>query len=470
MKKNKRLKIGISVLILALLLSTVSAFAAVPDDVKGKSYEQAVEALMEKGIITGDTDGSFNPDSNLTRAQACIIIVKSMNPSSAEVAGTATQPAQKSGFGDMSGYGWAEGYINYAVKNGVTKGYPDGTFKPGNSVTMNELVTMVLRAAGYQDEDLQGIWPENYMNKAAEMELLKGTPDTLPTYATKWIAAQVDFNALEAIAKANPDKETPDTDQQPASNVPDTASMTYVKGSFNDNMTTYNGRELADNVVIYTFGAEKDYKTSMTFSTKAADYKLSSVYKYKNVETPAFYKLDGNKIVAMVVPGDVGFSGYAYVVINGTLTMKNADGDSVNGLNVLAAANELKWAGKKGLTVPAKTGSASYLNGTVYELHMKKGEIQSILTAETHKGKYFEEFTGGSFETIQSYKNGVVELESGELWEIQDNATVYTIDADDAKEYKVGKQSNIKKGNEIRIYDIKDDDKDVGNIIVVRAK
>lgn len=470
MKKQKRLQIGISILILALILSTVSVFAAIPDDVKGKSYEQAVETLMEKGIITGDTDGSFNPDSNLTRAQACIIIVKSMNPPAAEVTGTATQPALKSGFGDMGGYGWAEGYISYAVKNGVTKGYPDGTFKPGNSVSMNELVTMVLRAAGYSDENLQGTWPENYMNKAAELDLLKGTPETLPTYATKWIAAQVDYNALDAITKANPEKDTPDTDQQSASNVPDTASMTYVKGSFNADMTTYNGRQLADNAVIYTYGAEKDYKTSMTFSTKAADYKLSSVFKYKNVESPAFYKLEGSKIVSMVLPGDVGYSGWAYVVVNGTLTMKNANGDSVTGLDVIAAGNELKWAGKKGLTVPSKTGSESYLNGTVYELYLKKGEIQSILTADTHKGKYFEEVTGGNFETIKSYKDGVVELESGDLCEIQDNATVYTIDAGNSKEYKLGRQSNIKKGNEIRIYDINDDDKDSGNIVVVRVK
>lgn len=470
--KHKKLPIRLTVLVLALLFSTVSAFAAAPDDVKGKTYEQAVEALMEKGIITGDTDGSFNPDTNLTRAQACIIIVKSMNPPAAEVVGTATQPALKSGFSDMKGYGWAEGYISYAVKKGVTKGYPDGTFKPGNSVTMNELVTMVLRAAGYHDETLQGTWPENYMSKASELDILKGAPNTLPTYATKWIAAQVDYNALEAIEKANPQKEAPNTDQQPVANVPDTASMTYVKGSFSADMTSYNGRKLADNVVIYTYGAEKDYKTSMTFSNKAADYKLSLVFKYKNVETPAFYKLDGGKIVSMVIPGDVGYSGWAYAVINGTLTMKNAKGESVNGLNVIVAGNEVKWAVKKGLDVPSKSGSGSYLDGTVYKLYLKNGEVQSISTTvtDTNNSKYFEELTNQSFKTIKSYKDGVVELESGDLYEVQDNATVYTIEAANQKEYKLGRQSNIKKGNEIRIYDIDDDDKDIGNIIVVRIK
>lgn len=467
MNKPKKLQARISILILALLLSTTGVFASVPDDVKGKSYEQAVDALIEKGILTGDTDGNFNPDFELTRAQACTIIVKAMNPPATEVTGTATQSVQKSGFSDMSGAGWAEGYISYAVKNGVANGYPDGTFKPGNSVSINELISMVLRAAGYTDDTLEGTWPEKYINKAVELDLLKGTPDPLPTDASKWIAAQIVYNALDTIEKANPQEDSSGSDQQNSSNVPDTASMTYVKGSFDANIASFNGKALADDVVVYTYGLEKNYSSKMTFSNKAADYRLDTVYKYKNVETPVFYQLEGGKIVSMIIPRDVGFSGWAYVVINGTQTMKNADGDSAAGLNVLAAGKEIKWVAKNGLTLPSKTGAGSYLNGTLYELNLKKGEIQSVLTSDTHRGKYFEELTSGSFEEIISYKNNVVELENGGLFEIQDNATVYIIDAGDQTEYNVGKQSNIKKGNEIRIYDISDDDKVIGNIVVV---
>ena len=116
------------------MLTTGLAFAAtIPSDVTGNVYEGAITALMEKGIITGDTDGKFHPDSRLTRAQACIMVVKAMSPPAAEVMGTPTQ-AIKSDFPDMSGYGWAEGYIGYAVKKGIVNGYPDGTFKPGDLV------------------------------------------------------------------------------------------------------------------------------------------------------------------------------------------------------------------------------------------------------------------------------------------------------------------------------------------------
>lgn len=472
MKKNNTIKNKLFKTLaftLILLLSSGGVFAAVPDDVKGQPYEAAVEALMDKGIITGDTDGNYNPDSTLTRAQACIIIVKTMDPPAAEVVGTATQPAPASGFSDMAGYGWAEGYIGYAVEHGVTNGYPDGTFKPGNDVTVNELVTMVLRAAGHSDESLGGTWPSNYMAKATELDLLKGLPETLPDYAAKWMAALVDYNALTLIEEANPQEEEQSPGQEIPAGVPDTSDMTFATGSFNAAMTTYDGKTLADDVKIYTYGLKKSYKSTMTFSNKSADYRTDTVNKYKNVETPAFYKLEDGEIVTMIVPQDVGFSGFAYVVINGTYSASNEKGDKVTGLDTLAAGKAIKWLGEKGLAaVPPKSGADSYLNGTVYELRLSNGVITSIFkSTESYRGKVFEEISGTDFVEIESYKNNVAELTDGNLYEIKDNATVYVLDADNPTEYKVGKQSAIKSGNQIRIYDMSDDDETSGDIIIV---
>ncbi|MDD2190732.1 MAG: S-layer homology domain-containing protein [Eubacteriales bacterium] len=471
--KNLLLKTIAITLILLLSSTAVFAGAGVPEDAKGQMYEEAVSALMEKGIITGDTDGSFHPDSDLTRAQACIIIVKSMGAPSAEVVGTATQPAAESGFPDMTGYGWAEGYISYAVKHGVTKGYPDGTFKPGNKVTMNEFITMALRAADYSDETLGGTWPLNYTGKAADLQLYKLIPAPLPELATKWMAAQFTHSSLELIEKANPPAEDQALLPETPKGVPDTANMEFDKGRFNLEMTAYNGKELADDVVIYTYGQEKNYKSTMTFTKKVADYRLETVNKYKYTETPAFYRVEDNKIVEMVLPKDVGFTGRAYGVINGTYASKNAEGDTVTGLNTIVAGNEVKWLGEKGLTgIPAKTGANSYLSGIVYELYLVDGEIRSIFkSTESHRGKVFDELSGTAFVGIDSYKNNVVKLANGNLFEIKDNATVYTMDDADRTEYKVGRQANIKSGNEIRIYDMTDDDNEVsGDIVVVLLK
>jgi len=196
--KRTLLKTLVALMVLALMSS--NAFAALPGDVKGQPYENAVSVLMEKGIITGDTDGNYHPNAELTRAQACTIIVKAMNPPAADLI---VIDSEKASFNDLAGYGWSQGYIAYAVKKGVTNGYPDGSFKPGKNVTTNELVTMLLRAAGYSDEELGGTWPKNYMDKAAELGILASMPDPLPANATKWMAAELTFSLLDEIEAAN---------------------------------------------------------------------------------------------------------------------------------------------------------------------------------------------------------------------------------------------------------------------------
>ncbi|MEL7657020.1 MAG: S-layer homology domain-containing protein, partial [Bacillota bacterium] len=470
-----------SVVMALLLLVSSFVFAAetteitVPSDVIGTAYEEAVTALVQKGIVTGDTDGKFNPEANLTRAQACIIVVKSMNPPVADVAGTATQSVVKSGFSDMAGYGWSEGYISYAVKNGVTKGYPDGTFKPGNKVTMNELVTMVLRAADFTDDSLGGIWPTNYMNKATELQLMTNLPEQFPTYATKWMAAQLDYNTLDKIEAANPPSETPaqGTDQDKPDAIQNVKAMTFTSSSFNSTITSYSGKTISKDVKVYTYGKKADYSATMTFTNKLSDYREDTVYKYKNVKTPAFYQLENGEITAMVLPMDVGFSGRAYGVFDDTITTMNKNSESVTGLVSLTATREITWLGKKGLSgVPSST---QYLQGEIYELNISDGEVQSIYKSSDagKKGDAFAEISsvGAVFVTVDSFKNNVVTIDAadgGTVFEVNDNASVYTIDSSNPTEYKVGHLASIRAGVEIRAYDITDDDKPTADIVVVK--
>ncbi len=247
MKRTLRNMLAVAV---TLALMSSNAFAAVPGDVEGQPYAVAVSALMEKGIITGDTDGSFHPDSELTRAQACTIIVKSMNPPAD------FGKAKTDVFSDMAGYGWAADYISFAVQKGVTKGYPDGTFRPGKNVTMNELVTMVLRAAGYSDEKLGGTWPGNYLSKADELKILQAIPTPLPVNATKWMAAEITYSLLDEIEAADlPDQgktEIPAKVQQVMDKVTELATH-YAKkldGDFGDKhaalMASGQGQEYKD--------------------------------------------------------------------------------------------------------------------------------------------------------------------------------------------------------------------------------
>lgn len=471
---KKHLFRSIAVVLILTLSAATAAFAAVPSDVKGTVYEEAVSALVEKGIITGDTDGSFHPDAELTRAQACVIIVKSMNVPTVEVIGSPTQPVVKSGFSDMSGYGWAEGYIKYAIDNKVVKGYPDGTFKPGNKVTMNELITMVLRAADYSDETLGGTWPSNFINKATELNLLTNIPTPLPEKATKWMAAQVDYNALDKIRAANPEPAAPSqgTDQDKAKDVPDTASMTFTIGTFNETMTSYSGKDIAKDVVVYTYGKSKDYSSTMTFSKKASDYRLDTVYKFKNVKTPAFYKVENNVIKAMVLPMDVGFSGKVYGVVNDVISTFDGNGDKVQALETLTATREITWLGKSGLTdIPSASGANGYLNGTVYEINVSNGIVKSVAvsTDPDKRGDTFQEISSSSaiFVDVKGFDNNTVELTDGRKFAVKENASVYVMDTDKEPVYRRASIGSIYDGVKIRAFDVIDDDETSADVVVV---
>jgi hypothetical protein len=154
------------VLVIALVLGSFSfAFATVatPSDVVDTDYETEVETLMALGVVNGYEDGTYKPAKVVTRAELAKLIIVELGYEDL-AGGTAN-------FSDTSGH-WAEGYIALASGLGLVNGYPDGTFKPDNTVSFDEAITMVLRGLGYNDECLTGTWPTNYKIKALNIDLL----------------------------------------------------------------------------------------------------------------------------------------------------------------------------------------------------------------------------------------------------------------------------------------------------------
>ena len=70
---------------------------------------------------------------------------------------------------------WGQQYAETAAKNGIVSGYPDGTFRPDNPVTYQEGVTILLNMKGYKKEVNNSVagWPYNYLNKAKDVGLLR---------------------------------------------------------------------------------------------------------------------------------------------------------------------------------------------------------------------------------------------------------------------------------------------------------
>ncbi|MFZ5646061.1 MAG: S-layer homology domain-containing protein [Bacillota bacterium] len=59
-------------------------------------------------------------------------------------------------FSDVAADHWAAGFISAGVKSGILKGYPDGTFRPENMVTRAELAALLVNLSGMETSQVTG--------------------------------------------------------------------------------------------------------------------------------------------------------------------------------------------------------------------------------------------------------------------------------------------------------------------------
>ncbi len=100
--------------------------------------------LYDLGLIKGDANGNLNVNSNLTRAEAVVIILNSMG----ELEEAKNYPENV--FKDVTESKWYAPYVNYAANKGIVSGVGGGNFAPEANVTIKQLYSLFLRAYGYR--------------------------------------------------------------------------------------------------------------------------------------------------------------------------------------------------------------------------------------------------------------------------------------------------------------------------------
>ena len=104
------------------------------DVAEGAWYNHAVSTLSAMGIVKGDSQGKFNPNAPITRAEFAAIAARFDDKANT----TAVD------FSDIASH-WAKDEISAAANNGWINGYTDGTFRPNNKITRAEAMTLVNR-------------------------------------------------------------------------------------------------------------------------------------------------------------------------------------------------------------------------------------------------------------------------------------------------------------------------------------
>ncbi len=113
----------------------------------GASYEAAIMWAVEAGVTSGYADGTFRPDATCTRGQVVTFLYRAMgSPAVTTTENPFADVAEESVFYDA---------ILWAVENGITTGYADGTFRPGDTCTSAQVITFLYRAMGEPETDFE---------------------------------------------------------------------------------------------------------------------------------------------------------------------------------------------------------------------------------------------------------------------------------------------------------------------------
>ena len=186
--------------VLALVLAFACAFtmfagAAFTDQADIESSD-AVDTLVALGVIQGYTDGSFRPETTVTRAEMAKMIYTILNGGNDDASAYENLPTS---FTDLT-EDWYKGYVKYLQNSDIIAGTSATTFAPNETVTGVEAAKMMLVAAGYTPDKagLTGLsWRVNTMRYANANSLFADVNCDINSGLPRQYAAQILYNSLD---------------------------------------------------------------------------------------------------------------------------------------------------------------------------------------------------------------------------------------------------------------------------------
>lgn len=130
-----------------------------------------IEQLATKGVISGKDSQHFDPEGNLTRAEAVTLLVRAL--------GLQPQPDAAQAFNDVPADAWFAGNVGAAVKAGLVSGVGGGKFAPNDMVDRNQAATMIYNALQFKGKAPTGGTPIQFSDAAQIADWAKAKVDAL---------------------------------------------------------------------------------------------------------------------------------------------------------------------------------------------------------------------------------------------------------------------------------------------------
>ena len=122
-------------MVLVLLMTCSSVLFAQGNDYTGHWAEDSIRNWVDKGYIKGYADGTFKPENNITRAEFMAVVNRSFGFK--EEAAVSYKDVQESH--------WAYNEFKVASAAGYIAGFEDGTLRPNEEITRQEMAAVVAR-------------------------------------------------------------------------------------------------------------------------------------------------------------------------------------------------------------------------------------------------------------------------------------------------------------------------------------
>ncbi len=163
------------------------------DDVEANgTYTEQIDILSDIGVIKGTSDNEFSPNKDVTREQMALFLFRLMlnKPDGGKV--------NTSPFTDLYDETY-HGAISWAAGSGYILGTSDNTFEPTGGITLQDAMTMIVRALGQSSPQMNAGYPWTYIDAAIKLGLDKGLENVAYSETlTREEVAVILYNALTA--------------------------------------------------------------------------------------------------------------------------------------------------------------------------------------------------------------------------------------------------------------------------------
>ncbi|MFM9535407.1 S-layer homology domain-containing protein [Lysinibacillus sp. IITD104] len=333
-KQNKGRKFFAASATAALVASAivpVASAAQLNDYNKISGYaKEAVQSLVDSGVIQGDANGNFNPLKTISRAEAATIFTKALE---LEADGSVN-------FKDVKAGAWYYDAIAAAVSNGIFEGVSATEFAPNKSLTRSEAAKILVDAFGlegseslsqFADASSVKPWAKSYLETAVANGIFTGseTNGKLNLNPNASITRQ-DFAVVFARTLDLVDAETPvDASIKAINNT--TVEVTFDEEVNVDDVKAANFKIAG--LEVKNASVKQTNKKVVVLTTEAQTADKEYVLSYKDEEIGKF------KGIAAVIPTKIDVTTASVQgVIGKEVTLKAqvtvADGQSKAGIPV----------------------------------------------------------------------------------------------------------------------------------------